>query len=61
MYQLKEVIRNMMKKNRRILSCLAAVAMAVTSTAFPMPAAAAPEELMNSTFEEGYGAWKGVG
>ena len=49
------------KKEKEHLYLLAAVAMAVTSTAFPMPAAAAPEELMNSTFEEGYGAWKGVG
>ncbi len=40
---------------------MAAAVMVVTSTALPIPAAAAPEELMNSTFEDGYGAWKGVG
>lgn len=51
----------MMKKNKRMFAYLAAAVMVVTSTAFPMPAMAAPEELMNSTFEEGYGAWKGVG
>lgn len=39
----------------------AAAALAITSTVIAVPVQAAPEELMNSTFEDGYGAWKGVG
>ena len=38
----------------------AAAALAITSTVIAVPVQAAPEELMNSTFEDGYGAWKGV-
>ena len=48
-------------KQHRMAALAAAAALAITSTVIAVPVQAAPEELMNSTFEDGYGAWKGVG
>ena len=48
-------------KQHRMAALAAAAALAITSTVISVPVQAAPEELMNSTFEDGYGAWKGVG
>ena len=47
-------------KQHRMAALAAAAALAITSTVIAVPVQAAPEELMNSTFEDGYGAWKGV-
>ena len=46
----------------RILAAVTTGVLAVSSMSFTGPVGyAAPEELMNDTFESGYGAWKGVG
>ena len=46
----------------RILAAVTTGVLAVSSMSFTgLVGYAAPEELMNDTFESGYGAWKGVG
>ena len=45
-----------------MLAAVAAGALAISSLSLSgMVGSAAVEELMNDTFESGYGAWKGVG
>ena len=41
-------------KQHRMAALAAAAALAITSTVIAVPVQAAPEELMNSTFEDGY-------
>lgn len=50
-----------MKLSKWMAAALSGIIAITGASVFQLPIAAAAEELLNDTFESGYGAWKGVG
>ncbi|MBQ8824921.1 MAG: endo-1,4-beta-xylanase [Ruminococcus sp.] len=50
-----------MKSIKKVMAALSSAVLAVTVVGSTIPVIAASEELLNNSFEDGFGAWKGVG